>query len=186
VHHANATKLGEIALWLFVLEVFSGAPLPVSLSKHIPPEWPVHVLNIEKAIQRGPHLSFSVQKYARKVHFYKPCTSTASESEFDLMNKIPCLKVSVLVYTESRSSNAKANYGSLAYSLVASPVASLLQNRQWNRLRNFFILRHVHKILTEDISNAPKSPAFSAAPFHLRASICNLVVCVWTKAHEET
>ena len=47
-------------------------------------------------------LSSNAQKCVRKVGFYKPCTSGASESEFDQVNKILCLKVGVLVYTVSR------------------------------------------------------------------------------------
>jgi len=45
------------------------------------------------------HFSFSAQKCARKVRFYKPCTSTASESEFDHANRILHLKVGASFYS---------------------------------------------------------------------------------------
>jgi len=46
--------------------------------------------------------------------------STASQSEFDHVTRIPCLKIGVLVYTVSRWSKCKANYQSLIYFMVVS------------------------------------------------------------------
>ena len=42
-----------------------------------------------------------------KARFYKPCTSTASENEFDHRNRILRLKVGVSVYTVSRISRCQ-------------------------------------------------------------------------------
>jgi len=53
------------------------------------------------------HFQFSAQKCARKVRFYKSCTSAASESGFDQANRILRLKVGVLIYTVSRLSKCQ-------------------------------------------------------------------------------
>jgi len=52
-------------------------------------------------LKRGSRRTFcrSAKKCTRKVRFYKPCTSAASQSEFDHVNKILRLKVGMLVYT---------------------------------------------------------------------------------------
>jgi len=44
-------------------------------------------------------LSSNARKCTRKVRFYKPCTSAASESEFNHAKRILCLEVGVLVYS---------------------------------------------------------------------------------------
>ena len=63
------------------------------------------------------------------MHFYKPCTSATSESEFDHGNRILYLKVGVLVIQCQGYKNVTANYRSLSHSMVAARIALLLQNR---------------------------------------------------------
>jgi len=48
--------------------------------------------------------------------FYRPCTSAASQSEFDHANKIPCLKVDVLVYKVSRLSKCQSRLSTYLFS----------------------------------------------------------------------
>ena len=73
-------------------------------------------------------LSSTARKYAWKVHFYKSSTSAASESDFDHANRILRLS-SVLVYIVSRLLKCQAEL-------------SLLQNRLWNQMHNFLVLRY--------------------------------------------
>ena len=48
------------------------------------------------------HFQFHYSKVHLESGFYKPCTSGASESEFNHANRIACLKVGVPVYKVSR------------------------------------------------------------------------------------
>ena len=61
--------------------------------------------------------SSSAQKCTQKVRFYKPCTSAASESKFDHANRIPCLKVGVLVHSVKVSQTSRLTTDCFSYSI---------------------------------------------------------------------
>ena len=68
--------------------------------------------------------------------------------------------------------NVKTNYQwSLSYSMVASRVASLLRNRPWNKLHNFFVLRHAR--YWEGI--APMRPKLHLKPLHFFNCVYSLM-----------
>jgi len=55
-----------------------------------------------------------IESAPEQVRFYKPCTSAASESEFDHADRILCLNGGVLVYKGSRLSTCQG-YLSVAH-----------------------------------------------------------------------
>jgi len=84
--------------------------------------------------------SFAVpmlESVPQKVRSYKPCTSTASKSEFDHANRIPCLKVAVLVNKVSRlwtyMSSLSIDRSLILWSKQTAPFSFLRPARCWER-----------------------------------------------------
>jgi len=81
-------------------------------------------------------LSSTARKCDQKVRFYKSCTSTASESDFDQVNRILCLKMGVLVFKVSRLSKCQ---GCLLVAYLFGGRVRLVAVT-WNKTYNFLSL----------------------------------------------
>jgi len=123
--------------------------------------------------------SFSAQKCARKLRFYKPCSSAAPKGVFDHKNRILRLKLGIPVYPVSRLS--KANYRSLSYSMVAVRIAPLLWNRLRDRLHNSLVLRSTRHWEKTTLIH-PKPLRYLTALIRSHDSVWKIFVCVWWKA----
>jgi len=116
-------------------------------------------------------VSFSAQECARKVCFYKPCTSAASESEFDHANRILRLNVGVLVYTVSRLSKCHGQL-SIAFLFYGCFMDRFVVAKHTVKQTAQLFCPQKRKTLREDNSNVPETTpetlVFLTAPIRSR------------------
>jgi len=143
----------------------------------------IRVINFLPGFRRI--LSSNARNSTRKVKFTKhiPRLSLTANSipQTEFVPKTRCASLySFKVIKMSRLTNYRPH----SYSMVASRVALLLRNRPWNRLQNFFLLRHTRRWEWETLRCLELHPK----PLHfLTVPICScdrVFFCIWPKSCE--